>query len=780
MADATLRVTADTRDAERALGKLNSALGALGVGVSALSFARFADEVTNTVNRLKVATIQYGNFGRAQEDVIRISKATGISVAATGDLYSKLNMSLGEMGYSQASVARVTETFQKAMVAGGVATQQAQAAVLQFGQAIASGRLGGDEFKSLSENAPYFMSKLRQSLGLTQAEFRRMSEEGRLTPEIIIPAMRKMADSVTSDSGKMQKSIGQAAEILRTNLIQAFIEFDEENKVTEKIANGILKLSDNLDKAAIVAGVFVGTLVLTSAVSQILTMAAAIRSATTAMALFNAVVGKNPLVKIALAIASVTATVLALQEDQTANQDVLNAKADERNRLDEIQIANEKIKKTLTADQIKAFAELEISIRKMGQALEQEQLKYQLPPSALEARRLIFEEEQKLVKVGQTLGQQQRDRITLIAQQTQAAKIQNAEIEKQIQVSKQLADAYDGPLVRAVKNFQLATQEYNRVREMANKGQLDDIKQLTEADKGQLEGRKQIQQAISVAMDYQIGTRLKLEQDYLLQVKDANLALDTLQQQLGITQTERLAQQKMIEFELHNEYLMKLLQADQDYANRSLQVRQATIYQQMQAQGNSMTQQVLGQQGMMDAARTRAEFEKKTELQKSQFAIDQAAQMFTALGQYNKKAFMAAKAFNIANAIMNTYMAATKALATYPPPFSFIAASAAVAMGLAQVAQISSQQYSGRAIGGPVMGNQPYIVGERGPELMVPQGAGKVIPNNQLTNTEPMVINLNIQAVDARGVDQLIMERKGMIVGMIRSAMNDRGARAPL
>ena len=404
MADATLRVTADTRDAERALGKLNSALGALGVGVSALSFARFADEVTNTVNRLKVATIQYGNFGRAQEDVIRISKATGISVAATGDLYSKLNMSLGEMGYSQASVARVTETFQKAMVAGGVATQQAQAAVLQFGQAIASGRLGGDEFKSLSENAPYFMSKLRQSLGLTQAEFRRMSEEGRLTPEIIIPAMRKMADSVSSDSGKMQKSIGQAAEILRTNLIQAFIEFDEQNKITEKIANGILKLSDNLDKAAIVAGVFVGTLVLTSAVSQILTMAAAIRSATTAMALFNAIVGKNPLVKLALAVAAVTATVLALQEDQSDNQDVLNAKANERNRLDEIAIANEKIKKTLTADQIKAFAELEISIRKMGQALEQEQLKYQLPPSALEARRLIFEEEQKLVKVGQTLS----------------------------------------------------------------------------------------------------------------------------------------------------------------------------------------------------------------------------------------------------------------------------------------------------------------------------------------------------------------------------------------
>ena len=128
---------------------------------------------------------------------------------------------------------------------------------------------------------------------------------------------------------------------------------------------------------------------------------------------------------------------------------------------------------------------------------------------------------------------------------------------------------------------------------------------------------------------------------------------------------------------------------------------------------------------------------------------------------------------------MNTYAAATKALAAYPPPFGFIAAGAAIGMGLAQVAQIRSQQYAGRAIGGPVAGGTPYMVGENGPELFIPQGNGRIEPNNQL-GSGATVINLNIQAVDTRGIDQLITERKGMIVGMVRSAINDRGNRATM
>lgn len=63
-----------------------------------------------------------------------------------------------------------------------------------------------------------------------------------------------------------------------------------------------------------------------------------------------------------------------------------------------------------------------------------------------------------------------------------------------------------------------------------------------------------------------------------------------------------------------------------------------------------------------------------------------------------------------------------------------------------------------RAMGGPIMRNKPYIVGERGPELIVPNGAGNVIPNNQLGGLTPgkTMVTYNINAVDARSFKQLV------------------------
>lgn len=772
MADATLRVTADTREAERALGRLQNALGAVGVAVSIQAFAKFADEVTNTTNKLKVATSQYGDFNRAQEDIVRISKATGVSLSATGDLYSKLNMSLGEMGYSQASVMRVTETFQKAMVAGGVATQQAQAAVLQFGQAIASGRLGGDEFRSLAENAPYFMTKLRQSLGLTQAQFKQMAEEGRLTPEIIIPAMRKMASSVDSDAKTMTKTIGQAAEILRTELAVEFDRLDKKYKIVETISDGIIKLSQNLDLAATFAAVFVGTLVFARIVTGILTMITAIRTATTAMALFNAVSAKHPILMVATAIAGLATIAASMNSDVEDAQDQQLKNQAEKLAQDEKDIANEKIKKNLTSDQLKAYKELDATIRKMTESLADEQMKSVLPPEAIAVRKALFEESEKLRKSNASLSDTQKQQITNVVTQTELAKRQNAEYERQRGIVLGLAQQYDGDLTKAVKNYQYALEQTKATN-------ISDPKMLEDIQKGFVVAGEQLFQTIERATTGLTAAGIKVSQDYLT----TNAELTALYEQQVVDSKGRLLlNEQTYEAALltnYQNFLMSKMRLDEEYAARQQAVRSAQIYDEMKNSKDTNMQQVLGQQGMMDAAKKRAEFEKKTEFEKTAFAIDQAATMFTALGQYNKKAFMAAKAFNIANAIMNTYMAATKALASAPPPFSFIMAGAAVAMGLAQVAQISSQQYTGRAIGGPVAGGTPYIVGENGPEMFVPQGAGKVVPNNAI-ESQPVNISFNINTVDARGMDNLLMERKGMIVGMVRSAINDRGLKASM
>jgi SLT domain-containing protein len=129
---------------------------------------------------------------------------------------------------------------------------------------------------------------------------------------------------------------------------------------------------------------------------------------------------------------------------------------------------------------------------------------------------------------------------------------------------------------------------------------------------------------------------------------------------------------------------------------------------------------------------------------------------------------------------MNTYMAVTKALATYPFPFSLIAAGGALAFGLAQVAQIRSQSYSGRALGGPVMGGETYMVGESGPELFTPQGTGSITRNGDLQGGGPVSVEFTIVANDTQGFDALLASRRGVITQIISDAMLERGQRSAM
>ncbi|MDA7807342.1 hypothetical protein N8955_01260 [bacterium] len=61
----------------------------------------------------------------------------------------------------------------------------------------------------------------------------------------------------------------------------------------------------------------------------------------------------------------------------------------------------------------------------------------------------------------------------------------------------------------------------------------------------------------------------------------------------------------------------------------------------------------------------------------------------------------------------------------------------------------------GKQVGGPIMKNKPYLVGEAGAEVIIPNAGGNVIPNNELMGGKTMV-TYNIQAVDARSFKQLV------------------------
>ena len=149
---------------------------------------------------------------------------------------------------------------------------------------------------------------------------------------------------------------------------------------------------------------------------------------------------------------------------------------------------------------------------------------------------------------------------------------------------------------------------------------------------------------------------------------------------------------------------------------------------------------------------------------------DEGRGALASLSSHYKAAFALNKSFALKDAIINTYNGVAKAL-NNPFPLNLGFAAVALANGMAQVAAIRSTQF--RANGGPVSANSsPYIVGEQGRELFIPNTAGTIVPNDQMGGGN---FTINISANDTEGFDQLLNKRRATIMNIINQSLNDRG-----
>ena len=167
------------------------------------------------------------------------------------------------------------------------------------------------------------------------------------------------------------------------------------------------------------------------------------------------------------------------------------------------------------------------------------------------------------------------------------------------------------------------------------------------------------------------------------------------------------------------------------------------------------------------------ELEKMSGKDKTDLAKKVGREALDQLAQSNRKAFQLNKAFRLGEAIMDTAGAVAKVLPNIP------LAIAIGALGAIQIASISQQKYQGRRLGGRMNQGQPYMVGEAGAELIVPDRPSNVVPNNKLGGmNQPVTVNFNINTVDARGFNELLVNSRGTLVNIINSAMNEKGKMA--
>lgn len=138
--------------------------------------------------------------------------------------------------------------------------------------------------------------------------------------------------------------------------------------------------------------------------------------------------------------------------------------------------------------------------------------------------------------------------------------------------------------------------------------------------------------------------------------------------------------------------------------------------------------------------------ESKAKLNAAMSFTSGVANLLTVLGRKNRALAKAARVLNIADAIANTSVAFTKALASAPPPFNYIAAAGVAASGAAQVATISSQRF---ARGTDYAPGGMALVGEQGPEMVYLPKGSKVKTAQEtkasmggVTHSGPVIFNI--------------------------------------
>ena len=143
-----------------------------------------------------------------------------------------------------------------------------------------------------------------------------------------------------------------------------------------------------------------------------------------------------------------------------------------------------------------------------------------------------------------------------------------------------------------------------------------------------------------------------------------------------------------------------------------------------------------------------------------------------AMAAHNEKAFKINKALAIKNALIATFEGVSQAM-KLPFPANIAMSAVALAKGYANVSSIRATQY--REKGGPISAGSPYIVGERGPELIVPNQAANVVPNDQLGGNN---VTINVTTNDASGFDDLLTRSRGTLLGLMNQALNENGKAA--
>lgn len=255
--------------AQQAADKVKAEVGKIGSGLSGLTgllaglasvgFAKSildtADAMQSVNSQVRQVTSSETEYLAVQRQLLDTANNTRASLESTASLYVSTSRALKDYGYTQQEILKFTEATNNAMTIGGVGAQQQAAALMQLSQALGSGVLQGDEFKSIAEAAPILLDTIAEYMGKSRAEIKKLGSEGKLTADVIFKAISGASEKFGEQAAKMPMTMGQALTAFSNNWQSMVSKLLNDSGAMSGIAAIIKLIADNLNLVVpIVAG----------------------------------------------------------------------------------------------------------------------------------------------------------------------------------------------------------------------------------------------------------------------------------------------------------------------------------------------------------------------------------------------------------------------------------------------------------------------------------------------------------------------------------------------
>lgn len=274
------RLEASVNRTERSIGSMERTMSSLSgvakgllAALSVQQVASYADAWTELNNKVANSVSTGETQAEVMQRIFDVSQATQSSLNGTATLYARLERGTRTYNTSAEDLTRLTTIINQGFAVSGATAQEAENAIIQLSQGIASGVLRGEEFNSVSEQGSRLMVALADSMGVSIGQLRAMAAQGQLTTDVVVKGLLSQGDAIGKEFANTTVSIAKGLQVAGNNVTKFFGENSTVKSFAAGFRDSVITISENLETlgtaligaAAIMGGRFAGALAMATA-----------------------------------------------------------------------------------------------------------------------------------------------------------------------------------------------------------------------------------------------------------------------------------------------------------------------------------------------------------------------------------------------------------------------------------------------------------------------------------------------------------------------------------